>query len=215
LPTTPSPDNTKMTNWYNLAALPHYFYPQTAANSGTNFVSGGGANGTSPRMFFKNNVIRRLIPDASNFNITNFTLLAVVQCTAATDGTTEYLLSYDETVSPPWIRFNSNGKLEISAGTTLSGPSSVGTGWNIIMVTFAGASSTVTTNGVAYSSGNIGSVGTGSGATPFICSDGGNPFPPFGGNLCRLWVWTNSLTAGETTSALHQTEQDFGFPIVP
>lgn len=169
----------------------------------TYFVSGGGANGTSPRLSFPNTAVCRYLIPAQG-TITNFTIIMVIKPANATGN--KALFSNGN--GGPLIQDNA-GKLEMNAGSTITGPVSIGTSAYIITWVNAGASSEIDTNGVLYVSGNSGTKGFAVGAQPIIAQPIVNEYQ---GDISRIWGWTNILSAGDMTKAINQCKQDFGFP---
>lgn len=205
------PDGTAAVKWTNLVVAPFgaaYDWTTVAPDYPTNYLSGGGQSGTSGR-------INGVTGHTSRFTtglcaLPTFTVMFVVRNTGASvSHNIQYLLGSGSGV--PWLRWN-DATLEMSAGITLTGAATIGTGYYIITATFNGASSSITTNGVTYVSGNAGSTGfvNSGGLTPNILSH----FAAinFVGDISRCWGWSNILSGSDLTKAITQCKTDFGFP---
>jgi len=200
--TVPANDNQDIKYWTNLCGFisgSRWTADQTLHP--TNFVSGGGGNGTSPRVLFTaaspTRMVGPTIPDLTN----KFTVIAVANCDA-TSGIDSILA--DGITGNTWINYNAH-KLEMSQGTTISSAATMGAGYYVITVVFAaGASSHIDTNGVLMVSGNAGTANL---RSPYIGQAGSAIYH---GSICRIWGWYGILNSTDLTAAVHQCGIDFG-----
>ena len=206
-------NNIVIGTWTNIVR----FYPGTASHmdfagdgtthAPTNFTSGGGFSSVSPRVNFAAGGagFKRLLGNSFPAPLPTFSILVVCNNTGHTaNHEIEYLFTNGNTF--PFIRFN-DGKLEMSAGTTLTGAATIGTGYYVIYAEFNGASSVLKTNGVTYVSGNAGSTGFLAAAQPVIAQPVSTPI--YIGNILRVASWTNMLSSANQAAALAQAQRDF------
>lgn len=212
---SPPTDTQSPRSWINLA---HNNDVAGYASGGTvpqYFVSGGGNNGTSPRLNFPSTAGGTgYVSPAVTTVFTNFTFMIVLKMTSTTGN--QSIISSGNAIPRLTI---SSGVLTMDAGSTTAGPVSIGTTpmiitWNNCNAT--GANSEIYTNGVLYKSGASGSVGFFANAGPYI---GHNIVNILQADVCRVWCWTNNgsgnggtLSASDMTKALNQCKSDFGFP---
>ena len=171
--------------------------------------TGGGADGNEPRVFFTTNSIQRFITGVKTE--TSYTIMMVMQISNTVQSTSGKIIAllYNAGVAP-FMQYN-NKALELNQSITVTGPATItNSNWMIITSVFNGASSSITTNGVAYVSGNTGSGSAGTGGYYINNGSYSGGFWPLSGNISRIWAWANALSAGDTTSAITQCKTDFG-----
>lgn len=207
-------DNTPVAIWTNFAAgFNGILASQLSADQTvhpTNFVSGGGVNGTSPRIsFLSTGTSERMITGAwagtGGSGFTNIATFIIVFNYNDTTGT-EWVIS--TTAAAPWIQMNAQ-KLEYNQGTTTisSSPAILNNGqYYILGMFFEGNSSThIDTNGVLMVSG---SGGTATFGGPTLGQGGGSK--QFAGNFIRIWIWEGILGSTDYANAIQQCKVDFG-----
>lgn len=191
-------DNSQVFRWTNVVD-PNLSLAADQPLRPTNFISGGGLSGTTDKVHWQEAVggTQRITggPGAPS----HYTFIFVANCDNA--ATSPGGMFYDGTAMR--LEFN-NAALQMSAGTTLTGPAVIGTGWYIITAVFNNASSEIDTNGVLYVSGAAGNTALGS---VYL-----GQFQAFKGNISRVWAWTNTLSGSDMTSAINQCKTDYGFP---
>lgn len=191
-------------SWINIAS--GQISGSDGATFPTNFTSGGGVNGTSPRISFNTQISDRFVTPGLGVTLTNFTLMCVMNASNAAAGSQEFLGNAN---NPPYIDVNAN-KFTINCGNAVSGAATIANGtWYIVTWVQKGATSEIKTNDVTYVTGDSGTVGYTSIQGMYIAHD---RVTQFSGNISRIWVWTNTLSAGDNTSAINQCKTDFGFP---
>lgn len=164
----------------------------------TNYTSGGGGNGTSPRVDFTSSSSTRM--ESQDFGKPTATFIVVAN--SSTPAAEQFIFVNGSGI-PPYLRYR-NSSLEISAGTLLSTPATITNDYYVITAVFNGASSRIDTNGVTAASGNAGSTSFGA---AYLAQ-----WQLYKGNICRVWAWTNILTTAEESSAVAQCKIDFGIP---
>lgn len=198
----PPIDGQSVGNWGNI--------PNGGSGTATATIpvyrsSGGGYTGTDPRLQFT----KRINEDnhGGTETLTNFTVMMVI--TSSNIATANCRILSAGGGFDPYIQFNA-GKLEINAGTLVSGAATILGVPYIITWIQAGASSKIQTNGVDYVSGNSGTHGMSATLGFFYFA---NPtVNQLVGDVSRIWCWTNTLSAGDMASALAQCKTDFHFP---
>jgi hypothetical protein len=204
--TTPAGNNIQVKLWTNYAKTSSQLTSDQAV-FGTNFNSGGGGNGTSPRILFSAATTTRMNGGSASEAAQPFTMLFVCNCA---DTVASLSGLYRNSSVPPWVRFTGGNALEFNGGSaTVTGPATLTLGqWYIVTAVFNGASSAIYTNGVLYKSGSIGSTGVGTMIIAQNFDVGGS----YRGNISRIWVWTNSISVSDHAAAVAQCKTDFGIP---
>lgn len=201
---TPAADNTEVALWTNYAQSSSKLTSDQTLFA-TNFVSGGGGNGTSPRIFWSASTTTRMNGGSASTVGSQWTMLFVCNC-VDTVNTLSGL--YRNSSVPPYVRFTGGTALEFNGGSsTVTGPTTLTLGqWYIVTAIFDGASSAIYTNGVLYTSGSIGTTALGT----MIVGQSFDTAGSYRGNISRIWVWTNHISAPNLASAVAQCKTDFG-----
>ncbi len=198
--THPATDNQFVINWTNWAKS-SYAWNSDQTLHPTNFVSGGGGSSTSPRIFFDTATTSRMVGGLFTPTTNSATIICVVNCTATTG--TDFIINDP---GGAFIRYNAKS-LEISQGTTLTSAATMGTGYYVITVVFAGGvSSHIDTNGVNMVTGTAGTANLFK-TSGFYLGQGNSA--GYRGNMCRIWGWSGVLSAGDIASAVAQCKTDF------
>jgi len=204
--TYPASNNQTVKYWTNFA--PAFNGARWTADQSlhpTNFTSGGGGNGTSPRLFFgpQASATRMVSPGAWPTTTNKATVIVVVNCTR-TSGIDNIFIN---PASTPYLRYTSKA-LEINQGSALTSATTMGTGYYTITAVFAaGVSSRIDTNGVNMVTGT---AGTGNMADGYLGNNGTDAI--FNGNMCRIWGWSGVLSELDISNAVAQCRLDFGTP---
>ncbi len=203
-------DGDQVKVWTNLAAgFNGIVTSQGTADQSvhpTNYVSGGGGNGTSKRLQFTAATSTRLAtsawPTAGGSASTNkATFVYVANCTATTS--TDNLC--ERSGVAPCVQYNAKS-LSMYQGTAVTSANTMGAGYYVISVVMAaGASSHIDTNGVQMVAGNAGTQSFGACNVGDIDATAG-----YHGNICRVWIWEGVLSAPELAQAVAQCKTDFG-----
>lgn len=174
----------------------------------TNFVSGGGGNGTSRRISWSNTGSKRMHnggwPTVAGSGSTNLSTWIFVFNDNSSSGT-QWILS--NTATAPWVIWNAKGfdynqgSATVSTARTLT----VGQFYIVAMFFAAGASSHLDTNGVQMVAGTGGTSTMGP-----LDIDQGNGSAPLNGNISRVWIYEGILGSTDYNNAVAQCKKDFG-----
>jgi hypothetical protein len=203
--THPCVDNERIQTWTNFASSGAVWNAGDGTHCPTNFVSGGGGNGTSPRISFSSATVNTVLNSGAISPTTDvFSFLAVVHCNRTTGD--DYVLNGSGTTTS--LRFSA-GTLKVkNNGTEIAGPATIGTGWYIVSFTKNAAAVIIYTNGVQYFSGNVGTVAI---PTAHLFDEANSVINTgFHGDGSRIWGWRGILSGAEMAAAVAQCKTDFG-----
>ncbi len=202
--TTPVSDNTAVVLWSNLVGQAGNKFTADQTLHPTNFISGGGGNTTSPRLYFDAATSTRMnsgtVGGGVNTNI--FELIFVVEFNTFAQGSA--LINGGGTITT--IQSTTGGALKaVNNGSTITGANTIQANqWYIVDFTQNGTTATIYTNGVLYVTGTIGSVAMNNISIFEAVTTS------FRGQGARMWGWWGNLSSGDRALATAQCKTDFG-----
>lgn len=184
-------------------------------------ASGGGVSGTAPRVNFNNgggSGCGFSVNPYTSITITNFTVVMVLNMSNCAAANTGIIVCSGFGLNYPFLDVSSSALRigSLNGSKTVTGPATIQNIPYIISWIQAGASSRIDTNGVQYVAGDAGTGGINSSGAPQLVNPTASGSPAhttqYIGDISRFWMWTNTLSAGDLSSAVAQCKKDFGFP---